>query len=165
MANLLDVIRRQMLAGVEYIQIREKDLPARDVFEFTQAVLAMRGNAASKVLINERADIAIAAGADGVHLPASAPNLTWPGLVVGRSCHTVEEVRRAGADFVTFGPVFESPGKGAAVGLDLLREACRTGPPVFALGGVTWQNAAACIEAGAAGVSGIRLFLSDQAAV
>lgn len=152
------VIRRQIAAGVEYIQVREKDLSAHELWEFTRAVVEARGSAMSKILVNERADVAWAAGADGVHLPSQAPRVRLPGLLVARSCHTEEDVRRAAADFVTFSPIFESPGKGAPVGLSELRRVCQIGVPVFALGGITWDNAPECIAAGAAGVAGIRLF-------
>jgi thiamine-phosphate pyrophosphorylase len=160
---LLDIIRDQMHLGVDYIQIREKDLEARELFEFTLAVLEVRGELpkripAPKVLLNSRGDIAKACGADGVHLPSTAPEQTLPGLVVARSCHTLAEIRGAKADFVTFGPIFESPGKGPALGLDALKTACHLGKPVFALGGVTWDNAAECMHVGAEGIAGIRLF-------
>jgi thiamine-phosphate pyrophosphorylase len=160
---LLDVIRDQMHLGVDFIQIREKDLAARELFNFTLAVLEVRAreinpHAHPKILINSRADVARATGADGVHLPSAAPHETLPGLLIGRSCHTVEEVHKTNADIIAFGPVFSSPGKGAASGLSQLAEACRTAKPVFALGGVTWENAAACMQAGATGIAGIRLF-------
>lgn len=160
---LLEIIRDQMHLGVDFIQIREKDISARELFEFTLAVLEIRdqepkAHLPAKILINSRADIAIATGADGVHLPADAPQQTLKGLIVARSCHRVEEVRRTRADFVTFGPVFESPGKGPATGLDALKSACGLGRPVYALGGVNWDNAAECLDAGAEGIAGIRLF-------
>lgn len=160
---LLEVIRDQMHLGVDFIQIREKDLTAREIFEFTLAVLEIRDTELPKhlrpqILINSRADIALATGADGVHLPADAPAQTLPRLLVFRSCHTLEEVKQARADFVTFGPVFDTPSKGKGVGLGLLRKACQLGKTVFALGGVDWDNAADCIEAGAKGIAGIRLF-------
>lgn len=160
---LLEVIRDQMHLGVDLIQIRERDVPARQLFEFTLAVLELRqveisARTSVKILVNSRADVALAVGADGVHLPAAAPWQTLPGLIVGRSCHTLEEVRCAKADFVTFGPVFASPGKGEPVGLAALREACGGQMPVFALGGVNWENAADCMAAGAEGIAGIRLF-------
>ncbi|MBV9301123.1 MAG: thiamine phosphate synthase [Acidobacteriaceae bacterium] len=160
---LLEIIRDQMHLGVDFIQIREKDITARELFEFTLAVLEVRDNELRKrlpikILVNSRADVALATGADGVHLPANAPGQTLPGLVVFRSCHTLEEVKRSKADFITFGPVFETPGKGDAVGLEGLRAACRLGKPVYALGGVNWDNAAECLHAGAEGIAGIRLF-------
>jgi thiamine-phosphate pyrophosphorylase len=155
---LLDVIRDQFSLGVDMVQIREKDLPARDLFELTLAVLEARGTLEVKILVNSRADVALAAHADGVHLPASAPREVPAGLLVGRSCHTLDEVKTAHADFVTLSPIFESPGKGEAVGLDAIRAASKAGTPVYALGGVTWENAESCVQAGAVGIAGIRLF-------
>jgi thiamine-phosphate pyrophosphorylase len=160
LAPLLELISRQMGLGVDYIQIREKDLTARELFEFVSAVVKRRGGSRSKILVNSRADVAVAAGADGVHLPSHAPMVTLPRLIVARSCHTEEELRAAKADFVVFGPVFASPGKGEPVGLEALRRACGYRTPVFALGGVTRENEALCREAGAAGVAGIRLFMN-----
>jgi thiamine-phosphate pyrophosphorylase len=156
--SLLRIVRQQLAAGVEMIQIREKHLAARELFELTKAVVSARGNLPAQILVNTRADIAAAGGADGVHLAANAPKQTLPGLLVGRSCHTLEEVARCGADFVTFGPVFESPGKGTPVGLAQLRAACALSVPVYALGGITWDNAVECLDAGAAGIAGIRIF-------
>jgi len=165
--DLIEIIRDQMHLGIEMIQIREKDLHARQLFEFVLAVLEIRDREigkrnASKILVNTRSDVALATGADGVHLPASAPRACLPGLLVGRSCHTLDEVRAAKADFVTLSPVFASPGKGSPVGLDALRTASRLGTPVYALGGVTWENAGSCLEAGAAGIAGVRLFQDPE---
>ena len=160
---LLEVIRDQLHLGVDMIQIREKDLSARELFEFTLAVLEVRDHEVrrrfpSKILVNSRADVALAAGADGVHLPADAPIETLPGLFVGRSCHTLEEIRHAKAHFVTYSPIFESDGKGSPLGLDALKMACKLGKPVYALGGIDWDNAEPCMRAGAEGIAGIRLF-------
>ena len=164
---LLEIIRDQVHLGLDYLQIREKDLSAREVFEFALAVLeairaAPEPSRRTRLLINSRADVALACGADGVHLPSLAPLPTLPGLLVFRSCHSVEEVQSARADAVTFGPVFSSPGKGPPAGLVSLREACALGTPVFALGGVTWDNAEECLAAGAAGIAGIRLFQDPE---
>lgn len=164
---LLETIRDQMHLGVDYIQIREKDITARELFEFTLAVLEVRATEIrsplpTKILLNTRADVALATGADGVHLPAGAPAETLPGLVVARSCHTLAEVRSTSAHFITFGPVFDSLAKGPALGLDSLRAACQLGKPVFALGGITWDNAAHCMAAGAEGIAGIRLFQEPE---
>jgi thiamine-phosphate pyrophosphorylase len=164
---LLEVIRDQMHLGIDFIQIREKDLTAREVFEFTLAVLEVRDREVRsrmpvKILVNSRADVALATGADGVHLPADAPQQTLNGLLVARSCHTLEEIKTANASFVTFGPVFDTPGKGVGLGLEALRTACQLGKPVYALGGVTWDNAAKCMSVGTEGVAGIRLFQDPE---
>ncbi len=142
------------------VQIREKDLSARELFEFSSAVVQTRGSAAVKILVNERADIAAATGADGVHLPSYAPFETLPGLLIGRSCHTLEDVKNAQADFVTFSPVFQSPGKRNGIGIAVLKQACGLGVPVFALGGITAENMAECQQAGAVGIAAIRLFMN-----
>ena len=164
---LLEVIRDQMHLGVDYIQIREKDLSARELFEFTLAVLEVREIETAKplpvkILVNTRADVAMAAGADGVHLPSAAPRESLPGLLIARSCHSFKEVQESTADFVTFGPVFDAPGKGPQVGLAGLKAACQFGKPVFALGGVDWENAAQCMAAGAIGIAGIRMFQEPE---
>ena len=151
-------------AAADYIQLRDKELSARDLFDLTvRAVAAAPG---SKILVNDRADVAIAAGAHGVHLrsnsiaPSAWRRVLPKTFLLGVSCHTLDDiVRSAGADFVVFGPIFDTPGKGPAIGLEALREAAAsTSTPVLALGGVTWENAPACMEAGAAGIAGIRLF-------
>jgi thiamine-phosphate pyrophosphorylase len=163
---LLEVIRDQMHLGVDYIQIREKDVSARELFEFTLAVLECRAenqnHLPTKILLNSRADVALATGAEGVHLPSEAPLLTLPGLIVARSCHTLQQVASAKADFITFGPVFESPGKGLPIGIEKLKQACGMGKPVYALGGINWENAAECLDAGAEGIAGIRLFQEPE---
>jgi thiamine-phosphate pyrophosphorylase len=164
---LLDVIRDQLHLGVDLVQIREKDLGARELFEFTLAVLEVRAHEIkhripTKILVNSRLDVALASGADGVHLPCDAPTQVLPGLVIGRSCHTLEQIRAAKADFVTFGPIFQSPGKAPPVGLDALKTACKLGKPVYALGGVNWDNAEECMHVGAEGIAGIRLFQEPE---
>lgn len=155
--------------GVDWIQIREKDLTARELCALTRAALAACRRA--KVLVNDRADVALACGAHGVHLPshslaACEVKLLAPaGFLAGMSCHSVDEVRaaeREGADFAVFGPVFDTPSKreyGPPLGLERLREAAQAvGMPVLALGGVREANIAACMTAGAAGIAAIRLF-------
>ena len=157
---LLEIIRDQMNIGVDFIQLREKDLPARAVLEARDSL--QKGMPNPKILVNTRADVAFAAQADGVHLPSDAPAETLPGLLVFRSCHTLAEVRDCRAHFVTFGPVFSSPGKGTPTGISLLAQACKLGKQVLALGGVPWDNAQQCVAAGAVGISGIRLFHNPE---
>ena len=181
--NIVQAVR----CGVDYIQLREKDLSTPELEMFACEVMAIihelrTGNQQLKtgLLINSRTDIALACDADGVHLRS---NDISPGdvrkiwiqcgagaparVTVGVSCHTAGEVANAaaqGADFVVFGPVFEKksvprvhPG-----GLEILRQACRAKIPVLALGGITLENAESCIHAGAAGIAGIRLFQQND---
>jgi thiamine-phosphate pyrophosphorylase len=181
---LLECIAGAVRAGVDYIQLRERDLTARALEQLArravEAVCAVAGH--TRLLINSRSDVAIAAGAHGVHLRGddiSAADaralLHQAGMtdaVVAVSCHTMEEVALAeshGADFVVFGPVFEkdaAPGQGLAA----LHAACSRKPaaappvPVLALGGVTLANAAQALAAGAAGLAGIRLFQKEDIA-
>jgi thiamine-phosphate pyrophosphorylase len=160
-------------AGVDAIQLREKDLPDRAV-ACLAATVRRRLPESCRLLVNGRADLALAAGAEGVHLPANgvppaALRRRFGGrLVIGRSTHTLGEVEAAaaaGVDYVTFGPVFASPGKGEPLGVDALAAACRVGVPVLALGGVGLVELPAVAAAGAAGAAGIRVFLDPAALV
>jgi thiamine-phosphate pyrophosphorylase len=164
--DILGSIRRAAEAGVDFIQIREKDLNSRDLFDLTLGVLDTIKAWPTRVLVNGRLDIALAAGAHGVHLPARSilptefRRITPSGFLIAVSCHSTTELAEAeGADFAVFGPVFDTPGKGPSLGLDSLRDAARTSPvPIYALGGVTAENAPSCLKAGAVGIAGIRLF-------
>jgi thiamine-phosphate pyrophosphorylase len=186
--RLLQKIAEAARAGVDYIQLREKDLPARDLEDLARAamqVLLETGNSKleTRLLINSRADVALAAGAHGVHLRADdiSPRevrALWSQAsrnekratrnpLISVSCHSVAEVTRAAAaraDFVLFGPVFEKTEVAIPGGLDRLRRACRQHVPVLALGGVTPENARACLAAGAAGIAAIRLFQQNHIA-
>jgi len=171
--DLLDCIARNLAAGVEWVQIREKDLSARELFDLTAQVLELPNPHRSTILVNTRVDVAIAAGAGGVHLPAGSPAprrwraLSPAGFLIGVSCHTLDDVRAAeeeGADYAVFGPVFAPRSKVTALaprGLDALAQAARAvRVPVLALGGITRENTRDCIAAGAAGVAAISLYQS-----
>lgn len=161
-------------AGVEFVLVREKRMEAGELTRLVRAVVAAARPGGMKVLVAQRADVAVAAEADGVHLSGRSGELlpeqvrrVMPGAIVSVSCHRGEEVRRAaeeGASLVLFAPVFGKTVDGvevaAGVGIESLREACGAagGMPVLALGGVTEGNVGACVEAGAAGVAGIRMF-------
>jgi thiamine-phosphate pyrophosphorylase len=186
---LLEKIAEAARCGVDYIQLREKDLSAHELEALAREALhVIRSNAGAapgskagtRLLINSRVDVALAVAADGVHLrsddisPAAVRKVCslasvqnskheTRNFLVGVSCHCLEEVSRAAsedADFAVFAPVFEKKSSPSAqpVGLHALRQACRHRLPVFALGGVTLRNTAACVEAGGAGIAAIRLF-------
>lgn len=168
--RLLAKIAEAAAAGVNMIQLRERDLPTPQLEALAADALAAVRLAGSntRLLINSRTDVALAVGADGVHLrsddvsaaDARAVAASRPAFTVGVSCHTVEEVRSAwsqGADFAVFAPVFEKNGRPGA-GLAALKQACQVAPHfVIALGGVTRQNARSCVTIGA-GIGGIRLY-------
>lgn len=171
---LLERVAEAARCGVDFIQLREKDLSTHDLEILASlAVEKVReSGSATRILINSRADIAMAAGVDGLHLrsnditPADVGTI-WAQAVLGTpviavSCHTENEVRAAqkhGAAFVVFGPVFGKQISGQLpTGLEMIRCVSTIGAPVLALGGITIENAASCTQAGAAGIAGIRLF-------
>jgi thiamine-phosphate pyrophosphorylase len=202
---LLEKISEAASAGVDYIQLREKDLPTRELESLSrEAVRVIRDNSKLRtdnrplatdhrqlptaLLINSRTDVALAVQADGVHLRSDditpqEVRAAWKKCgagalaressprdpIIAVSCHSPAEVIQAAthsATFAVFAPVFEkteAPGAQAA-GVAQLREACRTKIPVLALGGVTLQNAQQCLDAGAAGIAGIRLFQENPIA-
>jgi thiamine-phosphate pyrophosphorylase len=176
--RLLERIAEASSCSIDFIQLREKDLPARELeFLARAAIEKVRAyGTRTRLLINSRSDVALGVGADGVHLrsndisPDDVRNI-WRlagskiDPIVGVSCHTDPEVgtaKKNGSDFVVFGPVFEKKDASVStspnIGEERLRSVCQHGIPVLALGGVTTENAPLCIEAGAAGVAGIRLF-------
>jgi thiamine-phosphate pyrophosphorylase len=178
---LIHEASRWIADGIDFIQLREKDLPADSIAPLARAILDVIAitHSRTKLLVNSRADIAIATAAHGVHLTSVPGELTpahlrrlyaaanLPSPVVTVSCHTLEDIHRARihqVDAILFAPVFEKTIGGETVapgqGLDQLRAACLAASPipVYALGGVTLENAASCIDAGAAGIAGIRLF-------
>lgn len=192
---LLEKIREAAVAGIDYIQIREKDLPTRDLESLSRDAIRVLAELRTTnpelrtaLLINSRTDVALAVGADGVHLrsddtspedvrkvwqrhdecgagaPARANSPRLPLIAV--SCHSPEEVVQAAAanaTFAVFAPVFEKK-KATPAGLSLLHEASAANIPVLALGGMTLTNAASCLKAGAAGIAAIRLFQDNNIA-
>lgn len=184
--QLLAKIEECGAEGVDFVQLREKDLSTRALGELTSKAMAALGASNTRLLINSRTDVALACGAHGVHLPANdlaasevraiftRTTLARAGTgspVIGVSAHSLAEVASAeahGADFAVFGPVFEKNGTANQIGLNQLRQICHRAEaaqppmPVLALGGITLENAKLCIEAGAAGVAAIRLFQQNS---
>jgi thiamine-phosphate pyrophosphorylase len=176
---LLEAIRRAAAAGVDWIQIREKDLEARPLAALVRRAIDATRRTGARILVNDRLDVALAAGAAGVHLGEwSLPVETvaeWrrssgrAEFQIGVSCHSIEAARaaeRRGADYIFFGPVFSTPSKasfGPPQGIERLRQVCAAVRiPVLAIGGVNLENAASCMDAGAAGLAAIRLFQESQ---
>jgi thiamine-phosphate pyrophosphorylase len=175
---LLARIALLLQAGVDFVQIREKDLTARELLALATAAVALPNPHAARILINDRADVALAAGAHGVHLPAQAISASSvravapPGFTIAVSCHSLEEIARVeseGADLAVLGPIFDTASKhgyGPPLGPSVLGEAAsKRRLPVLALGGVTLNNFHQCRDA--AGIAGISLFqnASDPAAL
>lgn len=183
-AELMRQTGEWQVHGIDFIQLREKDLDVGALAGLAREMRSVlrRRHIGPKLLINSRADVAIAIGADGVHLSSAAGSLTpaqvrslysgagLPDPVISISCHTLADVitaRQAAATLILFGPVFEkrigSHLLSAGTGLDLLAEACATAAPipVLALGGIKPANIAACLAAGATGVAAIRLFTAS----
>jgi thiamine-phosphate pyrophosphorylase len=172
--GVLGKIRAAIAAGVDWVQIREKDLSAQELLGLARESVAAAGEA--RVIVNDRLDAALAAGAAGVHLGRESLGarevVSWcrgghapAEFLVGVSCHSLEDAREAegaGAAYIFFGPVFDTPSKrgmGEPQGIARLGEICRgVAIPVFAIGGVSGENAGECIRAGAAGIAAIRMF-------
>ena len=170
--DILRLIHAAVDAEVPLFQIREKTLSARALYEVVVRAVSVTRDSKTRLIVNDRVDVARAAGADGVQLTArSLPasivrRVCGPELLIGVSTHSREEAQAArdgGADFVLFGPVFETESKrafGPPQGLNKLRDVARALDefPVLAIGGITLENIPACLSAGARGVAGISLF-------
>ncbi|MFN7927145.1 MAG: thiamine phosphate synthase [Blastocatellia bacterium] len=167
----LEAITHAAAAGCQLIQVREKDLSSRELCAFVRAALAAIRPFGAKLLVNDRLDVALATGADGIHLRvnslpvAEVRQLVPPDFLVGASTHSLAEAQAAaagGADFLVCGPVFFTPSKasyGPPLGLERFGEICqRVKLPVLALGGITMNNFADCLAQRAAGVAAISLF-------
>jgi len=165
--DLLAHVRSAVRNGVDYIQVREKDLESRNLYELVCRVRDAAAGSATQILVNDRLDVALAAGVAGVHLPGNGlpPAKVRPLVrVLGCSVHSVTEAvaaEAAAVDFVIFGPIFDTPGK-TAVGLQALHTVtAAVRIPVLGIGGITLENAEKVLEAGAAGIAAIRLFQRD----
>lgn len=173
---LLQQARAAIDAGIDMLQIRERDLEAKDLHDLVKDIVTMASGSRSRILVNDRLDVAIAAGAAGVHLradsmrPAVARRVAPPGFLIGRSVHGVEEaVSVAGdVDYLVAGTVWSSESKAGSaeahppLGVDgLAAIASRVSVPVVAIGGVTIDRVPAVRAAGAAGVAAIGLFMSE----
>lgn len=176
--RLVELASKWARGGVDYIQVREKDLPLTELQPLAARIVEAvhREGGKARVLVNGPAQVALDAGADGVHLHSTAtPQASQAAhlayeragreVVISAACHSGEEIRRAGgASLLLFSPVFEKvagPRAGRGQGIAAIRDAADLAKPipVLALGGVTEKNAAACVQAGAAGIAAIRLFL------
>ena len=171
-SEMLKIIETAVECGVSHIQIREKNLPAKYLAEFVKITVHIAASSQTKILVNERADIAYISGADGVHLrsdsfSAREVKAEFPNLLTIASCHSVEDLQAAketSADMAVFGPIFATSGKGPAKGIDVLRNACRqmAGFPIIALGGIDEGNYKSALSAGAAGFAAVR-YLNNNA--
>lgn len=170
-SEILRLIKNAAQAKISLIQIREKQLSARLVFELAAEAVKLAQNTETKILINDRADIALAANADGVHLTshslaADIIRRNFPDdFIIGVSTHTIKEAEKAkknGANFATFSPIFDSPGKSNPQGVEKLREVCeKLKPfPIVALGGIDETNYKSVLDNSASGFAAIR-FLND----
>ena len=174
--EVLALVRTAAAGGISLVQLREKHLSTRSLYDLASRAAALTRGTGTLLLVNDRADVARAAGCDGVHLTAASLEASvvrrafGEEFVVGVSAHTLEGARAArdgGADFATFGPVYDTPSKrayGPPVGLEALRDAAAAlgGFPLVALGGVSEETIAEVLGAGAAGVAAIRMFGDEQ---
>jgi thiamine-phosphate pyrophosphorylase len=166
--GLAETVAAAVSAGGRHVQLRERDLCARELTAAARQILEATAQLGLELYINERADLAMAVGAHGVHLRGSSMEPEWvrrafPGLSIGASVHSDEQARRAaeqGADFLLFGPVYDTPSKrayGPPQGLDRLHSVVgAVSVPVLAVGGITPQRVAEVVARGARGVAAIR---------
>ena len=172
--QLLEVVEELLQAGVRMVQLREKDLSAAELYPLAKELRSLTQRYKSLLLINDRIDLALAIGADGVHLghhslPIKiARKILGPNSLIGVSTHSVTEVKSAqnqGADFVTYGPVYFTPSKAAygdPVGIESLQKVCNTCKiPVYSLGGIKVNNTKETLQTGSHGVAMISALLSD----
>jgi len=183
---LLPKVQEAASAGVDWIQIREKDLSGRECAALTSAAIecaarpSTSGQGRARIIVNDRLDVALSQGAGGVHLGENSVSIEEArklvdsrirpqDFLIGVSCHSVEAATAAakgGANYIFFGPVFATPSKaayGPPQGLARLAEVCRAvSLPVVAIGGLTLDNAALCLSSGASGIAAIRLFQDAQ---
>lgn len=168
---LLPFIVQAIGAGVDLVQIREKDVGTRDLLKLVEEAVRAAAGTNTRVVVNDRLDVALAAGAAGVQLgtrslPAAVARQHVPsGFLIGMSCHSLDEALAAEetrADYILLGPIFETPSKlvyGPPLGLEKLREvAARVKLPILALGGITVERVKPCLEAGTTGIAGISIF-------
>ena len=171
--DLAEVLGQAMAAGVPAVQLREKGLDTVEVYHLAERLLAMTRKARAALVINDRVDVAMALGADGVHLtrkslpPREVRSLVGSRMLIGISCHGLEDVREAvdgGVDFVVLGPVYATPSKapyGPPLTPEILREARKVCPlPIFGIGGVKAAQVPEVVGAGADGVAAISAVLS-----
>jgi thiamine-phosphate pyrophosphorylase len=167
------VVQESCQAGLRAVQLREKDLSPAELYELAQKVKNIMKPFKSNLFINDRTDIVLAVGADGVHLttqslkPTVVRKIVSANLLIGASTHSTDEALAAendGADFITFGPIYPTPSKaayGKPLGLEALsRTIDQVTLPVFAIGGVTPSRVCECIDAGAYGVAAISAIMS-----
>ncbi len=173
--DLLGAVARALAGGVQAVQLREKDLGARELLELARRLRELTSRHGARLLINDRVDVALASGADGVHLgvaslpPEEARRILGRGRLIGCSTHGTEQLAAAaagGADYATFGPVFATPSKahyGPPLGVEALRRACAsTDLPVFGIGGIGRENSGEVVAAGSYGIAAISAVLGTD---
>lgn len=172
--SLEDVVKQALTAGVRAVQLREKDLPDRELYELANQLRTLSSRLDAKLFINDRADIVLAVEADGVHcpeqgLPIKTARMLLRNSLIGVSTHSLESALAAeleGADFITFGPIYTTRSKaqyGHPQGIDRLEElVSRVKLPVFAIGGITPERANECLKHGAFGVAAISAVITAE---